>query len=117
MENTNKLPIEFKTKWVAALRSGEFKQGNLKLYNEKNNTYCCLGVACVIAGIDKNNTDVMDRGYIYSRNIKSDEIKEQLKPLFFDNNNVSPLVLKLTTMNDVDKKSFNEIADYIEVEL
>lgn len=35
---------EIKTKWVAALRSGEFEQGHRQL--RKGNTFCCLGVLC-----------------------------------------------------------------------
>lgn len=38
-----------KEKWVAALRSGDYKQGKKVLHNEDNNTYCCLGVLCDIA--------------------------------------------------------------------
>lgn len=34
-------------KWVAALRSGEFKQGSKRLKDDDK--YCCLGVACVLA--------------------------------------------------------------------
>lgn len=36
---------DIKTKWVAALRSGEFKQGREVLRTEKND-FCCLGVLC-----------------------------------------------------------------------
>lgn len=38
-------------KWIAALRSGEYKQGRaaLKVNNEGNIGYCCLGVLCQIA--------------------------------------------------------------------
>ena len=35
-------------KWVAALRSGEFKQGVRQLRG-KDDSYCCLGVACELA--------------------------------------------------------------------
>lgn len=31
-------------KWIAALRSGEFRQGRGQL--RRDNSYCCLGVAC-----------------------------------------------------------------------
>ena len=34
---------DVKLKWIAALRSGEYKQGNGKLRTE-DNKYCCLGV-------------------------------------------------------------------------
>ena len=42
-------------KWIAALRSGEFKQGKKRLRNLDtmgNKTYCCLGVLCEIADIE-----------------------------------------------------------------
>jgi len=43
------LDPEFKTKWVAALESGEYPQARQQLYNPGVG-YCCLGVACVVAG-------------------------------------------------------------------
>lgn len=53
-----KLDKRTKRKWVNALRSGKFKQGEQQLrsideYNEQ--TYCCLGVACAL-GIAKPKT-------------------------------------------------------------
>lgn len=36
---------ELKTKWIAALRSGEYKQGTNVLRDE-DNRFCCLGVLC-----------------------------------------------------------------------
>lgn len=35
---------EIKKKWIAALRSGEYKQGNSVLKREDD--FCCLGVLC-----------------------------------------------------------------------
>src|SRR5688572_17403992 len=50
-----------KEKWVKALRSGEFKQGEGKLHDSDNDTYCCLGVLCKIQGAQftewNGNTD------------------------------------------------------------
>ena len=40
-------------KWVAALRSGEYKQGRGWLIS-KENEYCCLGVLCEISPTDLN---------------------------------------------------------------
>jgi hypothetical protein len=34
-----------KSKWVAALRSGQYKQGSGRL-RDKKNRFCCLGVLC-----------------------------------------------------------------------
>ena len=43
---------ELTDKWVAALRSGEFKQTRGRLCHEdpetKERSYCCLGVACTL---------------------------------------------------------------------
>jgi hypothetical protein len=46
-----KLPKEFKDKWVKALRSGRYKQSVGRLYRDSDNTFCCLGVACNVAGV------------------------------------------------------------------
>ena len=52
---------EIKTKWVAALRSGDYKQGTD--YLKKDDCYCCLGVLCEISkletgfGIDENKIE------------------------------------------------------------
>jgi hypothetical protein len=40
---------EIKTRWVAALRSGDYAQGSGVLYNPDQNQYCCLGVLCDLA--------------------------------------------------------------------
>ena len=40
---------DLKAKWVAALRSGDYKQGQHYL-KTPDDTYCCLGVLCEIAG-------------------------------------------------------------------
>ena len=47
-----KMNPEFKAKWLAALRSGEYKQieGALRLVEYDKVGYCCLGVACEISG-------------------------------------------------------------------
>jgi hypothetical protein len=44
---------EYKTEWLAALRSGEYDQGKFKL-KHKDNTFCCLGVLCDLY-LNKNN--------------------------------------------------------------
>ena len=44
---------EIKNQWVAALRSGNYKQGRDRLYrpatHDQDAQYCCLGVLCIIA--------------------------------------------------------------------
>jgi len=37
---------DIKARWLAALRSGNYKQGKSYLHNRDEDTYCCLGVLC-----------------------------------------------------------------------
>ena len=37
--------------WLEALESGKYKQGHGQLYNDANDSYCCLGVGCHLAGL------------------------------------------------------------------
>lgn len=60
-----KLPKAFKKKWVAALRSGKFEQGQCTLRDGKQ--YCCLGVACAVGGKQPKNNDC---GYILATSLK-----------------------------------------------
>ena len=48
-EKYEKQPLGILNKWVEALRSGKYKQGQHNLRNA-DNTYCCLGVLCDIEG-------------------------------------------------------------------
>jgi hypothetical protein len=124
MEN-QKLNPEFKAKWLAALRSGEYKQGSNKLiYGDK---YCCLGVACAISGVN-DISSIGNYGFISTL----DEVGDSLT-LINEINKVPSLLTgngdvprKLADMNDGrtdngsdpnKSKSFLEIADYIEAHL
>jgi hypothetical protein len=44
---TQKMNPEIKAKWVAALRSGRYEQGQHRLKSETGE-YCCLGVLCSV---------------------------------------------------------------------
>lgn len=39
-----KLPVNVKTKWLKALRSGEYTQTHSTLHNPTTGGFCCLGV-------------------------------------------------------------------------
>ena len=43
------MDAQLKKVWVEALRSGEYKQGKGMLYRPEE-THCCLGVLCKVAG-------------------------------------------------------------------
>lgn len=54
---------ELKAKWVAALRSGEYKQGQARMkriHEDDTASYCCLGVLCEITGqVSQNNSFIV----------------------------------------------------------
>lgn len=53
-KSDSKMPKQLKTKWVQALRSGEFKKTVGALERKESGAYvgnCCLGVLCRIAKI------------------------------------------------------------------
>lgn len=124
METTKKLPQEFKVKLIAALRSGEYKQGNRVMYNPASDTLCCLAVAGVICGLQKesmSNVDILviDKWWDSTLNPTKVSASKEAKDLGY------PIMLmgggsdyaqKLAEMND-GGKSFSEIADYIEANL
>lgn len=111
---------ELKAQWVAALRSGKYKQGKTRLYTKEYNSYCCMGVLCAIANKPYTYVDGGGKG------VPADEDCEAMGlPIYNiaasnyfpeDNRIIDGLVdvSTLCALNDRLNKSFNEIADYIE---
>lgn len=115
-----KLKPEVKTEWLNALRSGEYEQGTGSLC--KDGKYCCLGVLCELAskqGVCKKLEGIFSH-ILYDGNDLHlpASVKEWCG---FGSNpqgcNAYVNGRYLTTMNDIEKKSFTEIADLIEVGL
>lgn len=106
---------ELKAKWVAALRSGSYRQGIGVLRNTKDAepVHCCLGVVCDIvdpAGWDDDDCHVLNARSFPSRRILeacgvSSDSTEDDHPFW-----------KLVTLND-NGASFAVIADHIEANL
>lgn len=90
------MDTNLKTKWVEALRSGEYKQGRFLLYNEIENAYCCLGVLCKVH--EPKFTPGVEIAYTAINGLG---VNESLQNDFM-------------IMNDTLVKSFSEIATYIE---
>ncbi len=103
-----KLPKTFKNKWVRALRSGKFKQGAMRLASESvdGTRYCCLGVACIVSG----HTDRKVLGKTFMKKGEKWNTPKELSGMATENK----LVHKLSSLNDSRKKSFNQIASWIE---
>lgn len=116
MKIPQKLPPKFKAMWVAALRSGEYKQGRKEMIVTRLHAktkkplkpgYCCLGVGCSILGVsDKRMKNVCEPRDLYST--------RGIPKLLLYNDEV---VDKLIVMNDTLKYSFKKIATYIEKNL
>ena len=98
------------SKWIAALRSGKYKQGYGFLQPTKDK-YCCLGVAClVIIPKDKleRNNDLIVGGLPESQ-------RHCPKWLSFINGDFAKQTgVSLTVRNDSHEWTFSQIADALE---
>jgi hypothetical protein len=119
-------------KWVRALRSGLFQQGQgyLRKENDGNSEgvkspdlFCCLGVACELAAIEgvniskRKKTEHIDGEYEYdgSTGLLPESVLEWLGLSSTDGHFQleNHFTSSLTEMND-SGKTFEEIADFIE---
>jgi len=99
---------ELKEKWVTALRSNTYTQGTGQLYDPEKNKYCCLGILCQVADLKIDESGVR---------LINDEEKEDGYVGFYEVLGNKPLVETLWRLNDIEKLSFPEIADYIDKNL
>lgn len=94
------MDAKLKAEWIAALRSGQYKQAREALRD--GDGYCCLGVLCLVAGISLDGRREDDAGY---------------QPIF-DLVGNAVVSRGLAMRNDGNgahhEHSFSEIADYIE---
>jgi hypothetical protein len=94
---------KIKKKWVAALRSGKYKQGQAFLF--RDDEYCCLGVLI----------DVQDPEWLKSAKagltLMTSSVPDQ-----FRHGLTQGQCIELAGMND-HHESFNRIANYIEENL
>jgi hypothetical protein len=92
-----------KARWIAALRSGKYKQGIG--YLEYSNKFCCLGVLCLVQ--DRQPAKMYPRLEMRGTSELPVELSGGLDSMTCEN---------LANMND-SGVSFSEIAQYIEREL
>lgn len=108
-----KINKRLKTKWVKALRSGEYLQSSGALVERTlagEASYCCLGVLGTICGIPY---EIMaGSAYLSSVGVARDDL---LGPAHVheDDESKDSIQIKLAKMND-NGKSFKYIASYIE---
>lgn len=108
---------EMKAKWVAALKSGSYKQGRERLRSK--DTYCCLGVFCDISGKGKWEGNEFGQ-YIYRLNSPDKrgyrELIHYLTSSFCNEYGIDEDKTRdLAMMNDRGS-SFEDIAEKIERE-
>ena len=121
-----KLPKKDRDAWLKALRSGEYKQGKLRLH--QSGKYCCLGVICKLKGITEEQMG--GKGYPdglpFEYREKLPEVittpwNASFKRIFQLNpeDEISPgyeeFITYLALLNDDFDMSFEEIADEIEL--
>lgn len=115
-----------KDQWVAALRSGQFKQGTHVLHNPNKNEYCCLGVLCELG---------VAAGVVSYTEVGISLMSEGIPAMYYDGeaeflptsvclwaglpstpaiHEWAAIPRPLPDLNDVTKLSFDEIADLIE---
>ncbi len=109
-------PIITREAWVAALRSGKYAQGTGQMVQEDTPQFCCLGVACEIAGVPRE--EYKSRGsYIYYRTSETLNHPSQYDTMRFrvveDLALTDDQQLTLANMNDRGE-TFSQIADAIE---
>lgn len=95
--------------WMAALRSGEYAQTTGVLKKPGIGAgFCCLGVACDIVDPDRWESDE-DSGICWEGACTNlpDEVRDALGLSWGDSD-------ALISMNDVDRCTFEEIADAID---
>lgn len=103
---------ELKQKWLAALRSGNYRQGQGQLHNA-DNQFCCLGVLCDI--VDPSRWSDRDGGesYVY---LGLTCISMPAESFLSDVGLTQLVADELADLND-HGATFTEIADRIEAEL
>lgn len=98
-------------RWIAALRSGRYRQttGTLVTGPNHRSAYCCLGVGGRVCGV--RNRAMGDVSILVNA---PDELPPSVRRAGALLGLTPADQSKLTTMNDVQRCSFEQIADYIE---
>lgn len=102
---------EYKEKWVAALRSGQYQQGRGVLrINGPTGQYCCLGVLCDVMEKEGNGRWFTGDIFAFGGDAMSGYLPVQLLRLVQLDEH---LETRLAVLNDKGQ-SFEDIAQYIE---
>jgi hypothetical protein len=130
MTDFPKMNPEYKAKWVLALRSGEYQQGHSSL-RRHDDTFCCLGVLCEVVRREHPDIGVWAPGpvdglvsFLTPKEVEATRLPNSILSLvdLVDSvGNFAPErnpVQVLISLNDhAPRKSFTEIANWIEANL
>lgn len=109
------MDAQLKSKWIEALRSGNYRQADGVLRGSWGGgkfEYCCLGVLCVVAGAAwKNGAPELDE--VIWQNTDEELLNNDARALVGLSEETEGT---LASMND-SGTTFPEIADYIEKNL
>ena len=111
MKKEFELEKEFANKWIQALTSGKYLQGQEQLLMD--NKYCCLGVACTL--IDPN-VNINGIGLIVEESfleLEDEGFYDKVPLLLRGHQWNNAFVSTVSGMND-SGSSFEEIANWIE---
>lgn len=99
------MKIALKNRWIAALRSGDYKQNKGSLRREHNGkvSHCCLGVLCEISP-KMLSLKISNNHYLQTKALEFSGISDAEQR-------------KLAEMNDGKGYGFKRIATYIEKHL
>lgn len=101
--------------WVAALRSGKYKQGQGCLRNAM--AYCCLGVACDTFRKADGSGKWSHGAFLLEGNAYNNFLPKPVAKWLGINNSDPYLGMnRATVLNDRQKRTFDQIADAIEAE-
>lgn len=105
-----KIDPVYKKKWVEALCSGEYEQGTGRLCNagKEYDYFCCLGVLCDV--IDPKQWKYQDGLVCFGEEATSVPPTKIIKKVGLDTSAIDHLVF----MNDTKRKTFKQIANWID---
>jgi hypothetical protein len=109
-----KVPQKQLKQWLEALRSGEYEQDRFSLQNSQTGGYCCLGVACKVVAPDYKKKTGLDGNDVLVGEfpLRNDGAPKWLTLISDDVRGITGT--SLTTYNDHEEFTFNEIADLLE---
>ena len=99
---------DVKARWVTALRSGAYTQCRRRLHT--GDKFCCLGVLCAVEGLAQNSDDE----YEYEGEFDRVALPSNFRTYMYITKDEEDSLIGL---NDIQMKTFKEIADWIEEKL